>query len=774
MKIICNKCNASYKIDDSKIKGNSIKTRCPKCKSVQENFIEHKSSAQFNLDEDTLSSSFNDKISNTKEKDPFSVPLKTLSSEGEFLSIPKKVKKVKKVPQFDLNSLNEDEKEIKKKNKFAVDEATSFNAVQNKTDMVKKTEKPKLNKNTKQKKSFLKKLTKAIVVILIIVGISVASIFGIKKVTEKNIINNKNENNPKIILKEYTQEWKKNIIESAIKTNVLYLKALENFYKNSENFYPVASTQFKEVFIRMPENLNAFYYTIISDSFSTNKFPKDTLKKYYDSLKILETLDKDNYLLYVAQSSVSFRLGDKMDSSNIIEKALKINPNSGLALFISGKFYFKTDAKKAINFFKKAITNNPKLIIAKDFLSETYIKNGLYKEGVDFFKNLNTERDKYTIATILLEIGDAKKSLEILRRSHLTTANLLFAIIKYQFYGKNNVAEKLLLNIEKNNFSQLSLDDKIITLEHLLNLYRLGNNKTKVIEYAEKLNNLKPNMISYNFNLALININNSNFKEAEILIEKIKERTSKEYNILKVEYFLKKKDYNSALKYVSKLIESFPYDVSYRLRKLLIASLKDDIDLLNDTITNMTTVEPDFSIRNRFKIDLFVIQKDYSYIKKYLSQKLKVTENKELILKDLAVLEFYFKNYNSSLRYFSKSNEIVDRNYVNYLYSGYIYFLKKSYNKAIEEAQKSIKLNKFSIFSYLLIVKSYLKINKIKEAKKYLAEIKDNSDKTNYLTLMEVLILIKEGNNDLAKEKLKSVHNFFSNDYLVKQLLFKL
>jgi tetratricopeptide (TPR) repeat protein len=198
------------------------------------------------------------------------------------------------------------------------------------------------------------------------------------------------------------------------------------------------------------------------------------------------------------------------------------------------------------------------------------------------------------------------------------------------------------------------------------------------------------------------------------------------------------------------------------------------MDLLNDTITNMTTVEPDFSIRNRFKIDLFVIQKDYSYIKKYLLQKLKVTENKELILKDLAVLDFYFKNYNSSLKYFSKSNEIVDRNYVNYLYSGYIYFLKKSYNRAIEEAQKSIKLNKFSIFSYLLIVKSYLKINKIKDAKKYLAEIKENSDKTNYLTLMEVLILIKEGNNDLAKEKLKSVHNFFSNDYLVKQLLFKL
>ncbi len=631
-----------------------------------------------------------------------------------------------------------------------------------------------LKPNIENDKGAMKLLFISLVVLFIAILLSVA-LFLFARYSNKDV--NELQNKRNLIIKKYIKLWEKTIITTPRSIEKLYNEAKNNLYKNKELLYPISTSQFREIFLKDKNNFNFLYYSIISETISTDVYVDEKkLKKYLDDLKLLEESEKNNYIINIAFSSIYFRLNEFINSYNYSQKAKKLNPNSYFALFLEARFYVKNNKiKKAVSTLKKAIKINPQLNIARELLAKTFIENSLFKEGIKYYAKENNNLAKHSLAELYIKLGMFKKALYILKKLDEPRSVILYSKMLYQLFGNNISSLKLLENVEKNELVKLSKYDKIELYSNLINLYYLKNDKIKFSKSAHKLKNIDKNSKFYNFSMALLQIKEYNFKGAEFFISKLK-KDLKSYNIIQKEYYFAKKNYNEAFKYAKKLVENHPYEIKHWFDKILIAIKMDNLELINTTITNLAKrVDPNFYIRNKDYFEYFKFNKNYSKVQSYFQEKInsKDEPNKELLYKDLAIFEFYINNYKNSLTFFNESNKIEPNNYTNYLYLGNIYFIRKNFQEAIKNAELSIRLNKFDIFSYFLIVRSYLGLKDIKLAKKYYEEA-INTDKSQYLNLMNILILVHEKKYEKAKKLLKNVGPVFENDYLVNKLRYKL
>jgi tetratricopeptide (TPR) repeat protein len=99
----------------------------------------------------------------------------------------------------------------------------------------------------------------------------------------------------------------------------------------------------------------------------------------------------ESYLALSTKALIKDKLRKKDEAKFLYEKSLKINPNNAytlnnLGFLLDSQF---NNPKKAIDFYKKAININPKLIIARINLALTYNKEGkIEKAKKEYLKTL--------------------------------------------------------------------------------------------------------------------------------------------------------------------------------------------------------------------------------------------------------------------------------------------------------------------------------------------------------------------------------------------------
>ncbi len=95
--------------------------------------------------------------------------------------------------------------------------------------------------------------------------------------------------------------------------------------------------------------------------------------------------------------------------------------------------------------------------------------------------------------------------------------------------------------------------------------------------------------------------------------------------------------------------------------------------------------------------------------------KLLVEPNNKLLLKELALMTYYLKDYSSSKKIFKKLVELDPKNKENFAFLGYLYYELEDYTKAIKNYLLYLEEEK-DPFVFFLLGNAYSRIGKIIEA----------------------------------------------------------
>lgn len=99
----------------------------------------------------------------------------------------------------------------------------------------------------------------------------------------------------------------------------------------------------------------------------------------------------ESYLALSTKAQIKSNLGKKEEAKYLYEKSIKLNPNNAYALNNLGFLIYKqfNNPKKAIDYYKKAIQLNPKLIVSRINLAMAYEKEGkIEKSKKEYIKIL--------------------------------------------------------------------------------------------------------------------------------------------------------------------------------------------------------------------------------------------------------------------------------------------------------------------------------------------------------------------------------------------------
>jgi len=832
MKIVCEECGSAYKINDDSIKGKvSIKTQCPKCKFVQKNsLIKAKESNPFEDNNKTVDfvKSFNDPKDSLSDKEnnieedlpkekykPISLPSIDLESLKND-EISEEVNKFKDTQKIDSKVIKQEKHKKPKKNKE--EEKELYNAKKGSSflgpftiDEIKvKIEKRKITKEflfsknggdwasiegfqelipffnkIKPKSNALKYLIIGVFLILIaIVTVTLLETYH-NKDDELFANNSKNTSTKKAnLLDKHIEKWKKSIILSNTNEALTYSQAIQNFYYDSSDLYIKSSNQFKEVLIKNNLKYDAFYYLVLTVSLSEiNIESKETLKSYLKILKSIKNSKKHNELYYNALSALSFKLDKFVDAFNYAEETKNIVASNSIANYLLAKFYFNSKkTEKTIKHLKVSIKADNRLKIAKNLLAKTFIDFELYKQGISFYEKRDTNFSKLILSKIYILLGYYDKSYKILNKLHknpkrLIQSDIIYSELLYQYKNKRKLALKILRKVEKKSLFKLSNKEKISTLNHISTIYRLNNKKSKSIAYSKKILSISPNNKLAILNLALIRIKQRKFKEVKSLLSRIEKNKDLglNYNLVKLELFLAKKDYKNAVKEIKSIISSHKYNNIYHIYLANIMAQQKNLNLVQETLLNLTAINPSYYHNNNYKLtNTFIKKFNFKYLISFLRKYLKSDKaDTALVLNNLGILEYQVRNFKKAAFYFTKSIELSDRNISNYLYLAYTNFNMKNYVRVTEIANIGYNFGK-NEYLFLIHIKALLKMKKIDEARKLLKKVKYDFENTNNTKLIKSLVLIAEGKEELAKELLLDIRDSFSNDFEFKKLLFSL
>jgi tetratricopeptide (TPR) repeat protein len=829
MKIICEECGSTYKIKDELIKGKvSIKTQCPKCKFIQKNeLIQKKEGNPFQDSDQTV-----DFIASIKNKN------KDLNSTEFDASNSEKYKPIKELPSIDLESLQKEEiKEKISKNKNKSNNIKEENNnIKNDISSIKES---KGLYNAKKGSSFLGPFTleeikgeikkrritkeflfskdgedwksienhkelivffqntngssnalKYLIIGIILIGIAYVSVSLLDKYNNNNDImfqpstNKVTTKNKTNLLSIFIEKWKKNIILSEDSDSIIYSKAIQNFYADSSDLYIKSSNQFKEVLVKNNLKYDAFYYLVLSVSFSNITIEnKTTLKEYLKILKSINEPKKQNELYYNALSALSLKLELFVDSYNYAEETKHIVSNNAIANYLLGKFYFNSKKiDKAVEHLKTSIKSDDRLIIAKKLLSKTFLDFELYKDAISFYKKNDSSFAKLILSKIYVSIGDYKRAFIILKKlnqeNSSSKSNILYAKLLYQYKNNKKLALKVLQNIEEKSLFTLSEEDKILVLSHISIIYRLLNDLPKSIKYSKKIFEIDPNNRFAKFNLALIRIEQKKYKEVSILLKQFNASTKSldKFNyFVNYELFFSQKKYSDSIGEIRQIINLEKYNNIYYVFLADLYSRENNLPLLQEALLNLNSINPDYYIDNHYKLtDFYIKTFNMDYLIKYLENSLRSkNSDKALLLNNLGLLNYQLRNFKKAIFYFTKSIELSNRNISNYIYLSYSNYRLRNYAETIKIAQSSYMYGK-NKYLYLIHIKALLKLKKIDEAEELLKQVKYDFEYDNITKLMKSLILIEDGKEKQAMELLLEIREDYQNDLAYNQLLFSL
>jgi len=824
MKIICEECGSTYKIKDELVKGKiSIKTQCPKCKFIQKNeLIKEKESNPFEDNSKTV-----DFIASVKNKE------QETSSEINDLGDKEENKDIADLPDIDLNSLQKEEiKERINKNKnlkeednksdnlesesknglYSAKKGSSFLGPFTLEEMKSEIKKRKITKEFlfskdgddwktieyhKELLPYFKNYTKNnhivkyLIIGVVLIGIAFLIVSLLDKFTnddyniiEKDTYSVKKGATP---LKNYIDKWKKTIILTKDSDSIIYTEAIQNFYSDSSNLYIKSINQFKEVLIKNPLKYDAFYYMILSLSFSDIEIESNaTLKKYLKTLKSIKNPQKHNELYYNALSALSIKLEAFVDSFNYAKQTKNIVSNNAISNYLLARFYFNSrKLDKTIKFLKIAIKSEDRLIIAKKFLAEVFIDSLKFREAIAFYEKIDTVFSKFVLSRIYLKIGFYDKSFSILKKlskdkkNRLENFNILYARLLYQYKNKRKSALRILKRIEKNNLFKLSKKDKVSVLNNIAIIYRLNRKFVKSIKYSQKILEIDKNNKVAKFNLILIRIEQKKYKEASILIQQFNKSTKNadKYNyLISLELFSAQGKYKKAIKETRQIINLERYNNLYYIILANIYSKDNNLNMVHEVLSELNTINPDYYINNGTQLTDFYIKKvNLKSLIDYLELLLKDKKtDKALLLNNLGLLYYQLKKFKKARFYFTKSMEISKTNISNYIYLAYINYHSNRYNDVIAVATEAYEVRGKSLYLYLIHIKALLKFKKIKEANKVLKMAQYDFKYSNVVKLMRALIYIEDEKDSLAKNILSEIKNDFKYDLSYKKFLFSL
>ncbi len=830
MKIICEECGSTYKIKDELIAGKtSIKTQCPKCKFIQKNeLIKEKETNPFEDNSSTV-----DFVASIKKKN------KEINSKEFDTSTPERYKPVKELPDIDLASLQKEEikEKISRKKKESITIGIEDSNISNISN-ISNVEQNKGLYSAKKGSSFLgpftleeikteikkRRITKEFLfskdgddwktieshtellpffkeqnkssnalkyliigIILILIAFVIVTLLD-KYTNNDYIIVDKGSNITKkdngSLLDSYIQKWKKNIIVTKSNDSVIYAKAIQNFYSNTSNLYIKSVNQFKEVLIKNPLKYDAFYYMILSLSFSDIKIEKENvLKEYLNILKSIKDPKKHNELYYNALSALSLKLEYFVDSFNYAKETKNIVSNNAISNYLLARFYSNSKKiDKTIKYLKISIKSDERLVIAKEFLGEIFILSEKFKEGISYYEKMDTKFSKYVLAKLYLKIGYYDKAFLILKKlskdkkNKFDKFNILYARLLYQYKNNNKLALKILNRLEKNILFKLSKSDKIELLNNIAIIYRLKNNLAKSIKYSQKTLDIDKSNRVARFNLILIRIKQKKYQEANILISQFDKSTKNidKYNyIIKLELYVAQNKYKEAIKQIRQIINLERYNNMYYLYMANIYAKMNNLNMIQEVLLKLNTINPDYYIENSHKLTKIYIKNiNIKFLINYLNISLKNKDvDKALILNNLGLVYYQLKKFNKAIFYFSKSINLSERNISNYIYLSYINYKLKKYNDVIRMMESISRFGK-SEYLYLIQVKSLLKLKKIKEARKLIKQARYDFKYSKVIKLAQALLYLELGKENLAVKILSELKDDFKYDLSYKKLLF--
>ena len=828
MKIICEECGSTYKIKDELIAGKtSIKTQCPKCKFVQKNelikakeanpfednkatvdFIESIKNKQINSNEFDASTSEKYKPINKELPD---IDLDSLQKEAIKEKLSQNKKENVAIGLEDSNVSNVSNISNVKQNKglYSAKKGSSFLGPFTINEIKLEIKKRKITKEFLFSKDgddwktieshsellpFFKEqnnnsnVTKYLVTGVILVLIAFVIVTLLDKYTnndyiivDKGSVSKKKQVN---LLQSHIKKWKKNIIVTKSNDSLIYAKAIQNFYSNSSNLYIKSVNQFKEVLIKNPLKYDAFYYLVLSISFSDIKIEDNkTLKEYLKILKSIRDTKKHNELYYNALSALSLKLEHFVDSFNYANETKNIVSNNAISNYLLARFYFNSKKiDKTIKYLKISIKSDDRLSVAKELLAKTFIVSENFKEAISYYQKMDTKYSKYVLARLFLKIGYYDKAFLILnklskdKKNSLDKFNILYAELLYQYKNNKNLALKILKRIKKNILFKLSKKDKISVLNNIAIIYRLKQNLAKSIKYSQKVLSIEKDNRVAKFNLILIRIKQKKYKEANILISQFDKsgKNIDKYNyFIKLELYMAQNKYKDAVKQIRQIINLERYNNMYYVYLASIYAKMNNLNMVQEVLLKLNTINPNYYIDNAHKLTKIYIKNiNIKSLINYLEISLKNKDaDKALIFNNLGLLYYQLKKFSKASYYFNKSINLSERNISNYLYLSYINYRLKRYNEVLKIAESSAKLAK-SEYLYLIQIKSLLKLKKIEEARKLVKQAQYDFKYSNVIKVAQALLYLKLGKETIAIKMLSDFKNDFKYDLTYKKLLF--
>lgn len=422
----------------------------------------------------------------------------------------------------------------------------------------------------------------------------------------------------------------------------------------------------------------------------------------------------------------------------------KVTGSNDLVNYLYGSAYYKTDEnKKALDYFKKVITESPNSSYSELSLLtmiEIYLKTGDMGEAEKLLSSLQS--DKETSDKILASFGnhylvkgDNKKALEYYNK--ITTENLeaLYgsALAEFQLKDYKPSLEKF-KKLEKTKYSKESIYYQF-AIEYANKDYDwVLTNKNKI----EKLDLTKNEKISLNSFIAASAFNKGQFDLAEEFYEKNYKLDSNKENLYKlIVTSARNKDTEKVFSLMDIYNKNYPADQEYKKELTIILATQyineKNIDKGIELYKNYLSKERDDEIISNL-VDVMIADKRYKEVMEYLN--IQDSSDENTYLKGIATMGM--GKYDEAEIYFSQliSNEKVNLGVKEKARYNAIknYFLWERYDNVITLGEEYLAGNNVynleDVVDKLAI--SYFRIDNLDKAREYFEKLKLISGMEDY------------------------------------------
>lgn len=489
------------------------------------------------------------------------------------------------------------------------------------------------------------------------------------KLTAKDIIKTTNSKayNNYIKAKDLSNNFDKKNLEKA-------LSLLNQTIKSDNTYFQAYSERAKvNAMLALINKRNGINYL---DKFSNAEI---------DAEKALEADNKD-VSAYIALF-ITGEIEKKEDSKDIINNGIK-SDKSEFSKYLSllGSFYKNSNLEDAEYYYKLALDTDKNNVYSYHDLAGIYTKKKEYDKAIDLYKksleiNPNFLSSKYNLAGTYIrnrDVANAKKQyMEIIQISPESSP-------AYFSLGGLSDGEEA-----KNYYKKaIEVDNKFtFAYSALADSYLSDKNFNEALVYAKKAVEIDPKDSYANYVLAMYYAKVNDKKKSLEIAKKV---DIEDGNLLKDIY-----------------IENKMYDDAINI-------IKAEINKSPDEIYNYFTLATVYKDINKYDLAIDSVKLGLS---KSASESLKKTWTNEI--RDYYFLygieEYKKANYLNAIEMYNQAAQISEDSTL-YNNIGIAYYMLKQYDKAIEQYQKSLKLNPNHVDSIVNLAMAYEVLGKSSEA----------------------------------------------------------